>query len=235
MALVEARLFESRAKAQEAITAGLVRVDGRVARRPSDRVGLAAQLEAEPPYPWVSRGGLKLVAALEHFDIDPAGRVCLDVGASTGGFTDVLLARGATRVHAVDVGREQLHLRLKSNSRVDDLSETDIRQLAPGSLDPAPSLVVCDASFISLTLILPAMLALATRSADLVTLIKPQFEVGMGQTRKGIVRDETLRRAACDRIVAEVVALGWRVQDVVPSPITGRDGNIEYLLGATRP
>lgn len=235
MALVEARFFESRAKAQEAIVAGLVRVDGQVARRPSDRVGLAAQIEAEPPYPWVSRGGLKLVAALDHFDINLMGRVCLDVGASTGGFTDVLLAGGAARVHAVDVGRDQLHPRLKSDPRVADLSETDIRQLVPGSLDPAPSLVVCDASFISLTLILPAMLALATPGADLVTLIKPQFEVGMGQTRKGIVRDANLRRAACDRIVAEVAELGWQLREVVPSPITGRDGNIEYFLGATGP
>ena len=235
MALVEARLFESRAKAQEAIAAGLVRVDGQVAWRPSDRVGAAALFEAEPPYPWVSRGGLKLAAALDHFGIDPPGRVCLDVGASTGGFTDVLLARGAARVHAVDVGRDQLHPRLKSNARVNDLSETDIRRLAPGSLDPAPSFIVCDASFISLTLILPAMLALATSGADLVTLIKPQFEVGMGQTRKGIVRDADLRQAACDRIGAEIAALGWRVRDVVPSPITGRDGNVEYLLGATGP
>ena len=235
MALVEARLFESRAKAQEAIAAGLVRVDGQVAQRPSDRVGAAALFEAEPPYPWVSRGGLKLAAALDHFDIDPAGRVCLDVGASTGGFTDVLLTRGAARVHTVDVGRDQLHPRLKSDARVNDLSETDIRRLAPGSLDPAPSLIVCDASFISLTLILPAMLALATSGADLVTLIKPQFEVGMGQTRKGIVRDDNLRQAACDRVGAEIAALGWRVRGVVPSPITGRDGNVEYLLGATGP
>ena len=232
---MEAQLFASRAKAQEAVAAGLVRVDGHVARRPSERVGPAALIEAEPPYPWVSRGGLKLAAALDAFGIEPAGRICLDVGASTGGFTDVLLSRGAARVHAVDVGHDQLHHRLKADPRVDDLSGIDARRLAPGCFGPAPDLIVTDASFISLTLILPAVLALAAPRADLLALVKPQFEVGKGQTRKGIVRDEGLHRTACDRVAAAVMACGWRVRGVVPSPVAGRDGNREFLLGAARP
>ena len=183
----------------------------------------------------MSRGGLKLVAALEAFGIDPAGRTCLDVGASTGGFTDVLLTRGAGQVVAVDVGRDQLHPRLRADPRVLEMSGTDIRSLAPGDLPTAPSLIVCDASFISLALVLPPALRLAAPTCILVALIKPQFEVGPGGTRKGLVRDAALRASACDRIVALVGSLGWSVHGVRPSPITGRDGNQELLLGASRP
>lgn len=235
MALVEAGFFESRAKAQEAIGAGLVTVDGVPVPRASVRVPPDARLAAEAPHPWVSRGGLKLVAGLDRFGIDPAGRVCLDVGASTGGFTDVLLARGAARVHAVDVGHDQLHSRLRADPRVEDLSGTDARRLSPAQFPEAPSLIVCDASFISLALVLPAVLPLGAPGCDLVTLVKPQFEVGPGMTHKGIVRDEGLRRDACARISALVEGLGWRLRGLVTSPVTGRDGNVEFLLGATAP
>ncbi len=233
--MVRAGLYESRAKAHEAIAAGLVSVDGVVAQKPAARIAAGARLEGTVPYPWVSRGGVKLAAALDHFGLDPGGRTCLDIGASTGGFTDVLLDRGAARVYAVDVGTGQLHRRIACDSRVVERSETDVRALQPGVLDPPPSLIVCDVSFISLTLVLPPALALAAETCDLVALIKPQFEVGRGKASKGIVRDEELRRSACDRVAAVIAQLGWRVTGTIPSPIAGREGNVEFLIGASRP
>ncbi|MDX7950422.1 TlyA family RNA methyltransferase [Lichenihabitans sp. Uapishka_5] len=235
MSLVEAGFFESRAKAQEAIAAGLVAVDGRVLHRPSDRVPPGARLTATAPHPWVSRGGLKLVAALDGFGVNPRGRTCLDIGASTGGFTDVLLSRGAARVHAVDVGHGQLHPRLKADPRVEDLSGTDARQLSAAMFPVGPTLIVCDASFISLALVLPPVLRLAAPGAALITLVKPQFEVGKGQTDKGIVRDDEQRQAVCARVARLVEDLGWRLGGLLTSPITGRDGNVEFLLHATAP
>lgn len=232
-ALVAQGRFPSRAKAQEAIDAGLVRLDGRVVRKPATLVPIDAQLEASAPYPWVSRGGVKLEAALERFELQPAGRVCLDVGASTGGFTDVLLARGARHVHAVDVGQGQLHSRIAGDARVTDWSGTDIRSLA--TLAPAPSLVVCDASFISLRLVLPPALALAMADCDVVALIKPQFEVGPGRTDKGIVRDAALRTAVRDEIAGWLTsALGLHLIGLMASPISGGDGNQEFLVAARR-
>lgn len=230
-----AGLFESRARAQEAVAAGLVQVDGRQAAKPSERVRASARLEAAPPHPWVSRGGIKLAAALDLFDLDPNGQVCLDVGASTGGFTEVLLSRGARHVYAVDVGHGQLHPRLRSDARVNDLAGTDIRNLGPTQLEPPPNFVVCDASFISLTLVLPTVSALAAPRAAAALLVKPQFEVGRAGVRKGLVRSDDLRQAACDRVVTLLESLGWRVSGIAPSPITGRDGNVEFLLGASRP
>jgi 23S rRNA (cytidine1920-2'-O)/16S rRNA (cytidine1409-2'-O)-methyltransferase len=180
----------------------------------------------------VSRGGLKLAAALDHFGFDPAGRVCLDVGASTGGFTDVLRARGARRVYAVDVGRGQLHQKLCDDPAVVLREETDIRTLDPFA-EP-PDFAAVDVSFISLKLVLPALDRLLSRPAQLVALIKPQFEAGRGNVRKGIVRNPALHAAVCDDIAAFAATLGWSVAGVVPSPIEGGDGNREFLMGAHR-
>jgi 23S rRNA (cytidine1920-2'-O)/16S rRNA (cytidine1409-2'-O)-methyltransferase len=232
--LVERGLFESRTRAQAAIAAGLVTADGIVLRKPSDGVAPNAMIVAAPEHPWVSRGGLKLVAALDHFGFDPAGRVCLDVGASTGGFTEVLLARGARRVYAVDVGRGQLHARLRQCPAVLSLEETDIRTLDPTRLAEPPDLVVADVSFISLKLALPALSRLPGHPAELVALIKPQFEAGKSNVKKGIVRDAAVHTAVCDDIAAFAVSLGWRVVGIIPSPIAGGEGNREFLLGATK-
>ena len=232
--LVERGLFESRTRAQAAIAAGLVRADGAVVRRASDTLPEDAELQATPEHPYVSRGALKLVAALDHFGFDPLGRVCLDVGASTGGFTEVLLARGARRVYAVDVGHEQLHARLRGNPAVISLEETDIRTLDPARLAERPDATVIDVSFISLKLILPALDRLLLRPSWLVALIKPQFEAGRQHLKKGIVRDASVHAAVCDEIAAVVTALGWSIAGVTPSPIEGGEGNKEFLLGATR-
>jgi 23S rRNA (cytidine1920-2'-O)/16S rRNA (cytidine1409-2'-O)-methyltransferase len=232
--LVERGLFESRAKAQAAIAAGRVVADGVAVRRSSDMVAADAHLEAEPAHPWVSRAGVKLAAALDRFGFDPRDCVCLDIGASTGGFTEVLLARGARRVYAVDVGRDQLHPRVRARPEVVALEETDIRTLAAGLLPERPSLIAVDVSFISLRLVLPAALALVHGPARLVALIKPQFEAGRGHLKKGIVRDSGVQQQACDDIAGVIRGLGWSVVDVMESPIAGGDGNREFLVGATR-
>jgi 23S rRNA (cytidine1920-2'-O)/16S rRNA (cytidine1409-2'-O)-methyltransferase len=229
--LVERGLFESRAKAQAAIEAGLVTADERPVRKPSDEVAPDAILRAVPAHPYVSRAGQKLVAALDHFGFAPRDRVCLDVGASTGGFVQVLIERGARRVYAVDVGRDQLHPSLRAKSAVVALEETDIRQLE--RLPERPDLVTIDVSFVSLKNVLPAALALAAKPGELVALIKPQFEVGRRRLKKGIVRDAQVHAAVCDDIAGSVARLGWVVVGIVPSPILGGDGNREFLLGAT--
>ena len=208
--------------------------DGAVLRKPSDEIPPDATLRAEPAHPWVSRGGLKLVAALDRFGFDPAGRVCLDVGASTGGFTDVLLARGARRVYAVDVGREQLHTRLRENPAVISLEQTDIRKLDPAQLAERPDFVTIDVSFISLKLVLPALDRLVPPPAQLIALLKPQFEAGRKHSKKGVVRDAAVQTAVCDDISAFAASLGWNVADVFASPIEGGAGNREFLLGASR-
>jgi 23S rRNA (cytidine1920-2'-O)/16S rRNA (cytidine1409-2'-O)-methyltransferase len=231
--LVERGLFESRAKAQAAIEAGLVRTGEELVRKASEEIAVDARLRASPAHPYVSRGGLKLAAALEHFQFDPRGRVCLDVGASTGGFTQALLERGAARVYAVDVGHGQLHESLRARPEVVSLERNDIRALNPARLGEAPNLVTIDVSFISLKLVLPAALALTAMPAQLVALIKPQFEAGRSALKKGIVRDTAVHGAVCDDIAAFVASLGWRVLGITPSPITGGDGNAEFLLGAT--
>lgn len=231
--LVEHGHFESRARAQAAIAAGLVRVDGRVLARASAAIPPGARVEAEAPHPYVSRGGLKLEAALDAFGLDPAGRAALDVGASTGGFTDLLLRRGAARVHAVDVGRDQLHASLRADPRVACREGTDIRALA-GPLDPVPDLCGIDVSFIALRLVLPAVAGLLAPRADLVALIKPQFEAGRGALKKGIVRDEAVQAQVCTEIRGIVEALGFAVVGLIPSPIEGGDGNREFLIGARR-
>jgi 23S rRNA (cytidine1920-2'-O)/16S rRNA (cytidine1409-2'-O)-methyltransferase len=225
-------LFESRAKAREAIEAGLVSVNGSIVKKPSEPIAADAHIVARAAYPWVSRGGVKLAHALDQFGVDPDGRFCLDVGASTGGFTDVLLKRGARHVVAVDVGHGQLHARLRADQRVTSLEGQDARTLTPAHLTEAPSLIVIDASFISLSVLLPHVLSLAAPRADLVALIKPQFEAGRGAVKKGVVRDEKIHAQVCARIEGEIEALGWRVLGIVPSPIEGGDGNKEFLIHA---
>jgi 23S rRNA (cytidine1920-2'-O)/16S rRNA (cytidine1409-2'-O)-methyltransferase len=231
--LVERGLFESRAKAQAAIAAGRVAAAGVLVRKASEEIADDAALSAEPAHPFVSRGALKLLAALDRFGFDPAGRVCLDVGASTGGFTEVLLA-SARCVYAVDVGRGQLHPRLRGHPAVVSLEQTDIRALDPARLDEPPDFAAVDVSFISLKLVLPALDRLLRRPAQLVALIKPQFEAGRGNVKKGIVRDPAVHDAVCDDIAAFAASLGWHVVGVVPSPIEGGEGNREFLLAAHR-
>ncbi len=230
--LVERGLFESRAKAQAAIEAGLVVADEMPVGKASLELAADAVLRAAPAHPFVSRGGVKLAAALDHFGLDPAGRICLDVGASTGGFTQVLLARGAKGVYAVDVGRDQLHRKLRARSEVVVLEGTDIRGLPPSRLAPPPTFVTVDVSFISLKLVLPAALALAQPPALLVALIKPQFEAGRIHVKKGVVRDASIHAAVVDELTRSVAALGWSVLGIIDSPILGGDGNREFLLGA---
>jgi 23S rRNA (cytidine1920-2'-O)/16S rRNA (cytidine1409-2'-O)-methyltransferase len=231
--LVERGLFDSRAKAQAAIEAGLVTADGKVVAKPSEMTLADAEIQASAAHPYVSRGGVKLSAALAHFGFDPKDRVCLDVGASTGGFTQVLLERGASRIYAVDVGSGQLHESLRTRPEVVSLEQTDIRYALSALFDPQPDLIVADVSFISLKLVLPPALALARKPAQLIALIKPQFEAGRAQLKRGIVRDTAVHSAVCNDITAFVTALGWTVAGVIPSPISGGDGNVEFLLGAT--
>jgi 23S rRNA (cytidine1920-2'-O)/16S rRNA (cytidine1409-2'-O)-methyltransferase len=232
--LVERGLFESRTRAQAAIVAGLVTADGVRLKKASDEVADSAELQASPEHPWVSRGGVKLAAALDHFGFGVAGHVCLDVGASTGGFTEVLLARGAARVYAVDVGRGQLHPRLRKDERVTSLEATDVRALDPEALPQMPDFAAIDVSFISLKLVLPALDRLLRTPAHMVALIKPQFEAGPKHVKKGVVRNPAIQAAVCEEIAALASTLGWMVASIIPSPIEGREGNREFLLGATR-
>jgi 23S rRNA (cytidine1920-2'-O)/16S rRNA (cytidine1409-2'-O)-methyltransferase len=232
--LVARGFYESRARAQAAIAAGLVRADGVPVRKASDAIATTAAIEASAEHPYVSRGGIKLAAALDHFHLDVAGRVCLDVGASTGGFSEVLIARGARRIYAVDVGSGQLHPRIAARSEIVAMEQTDIRTLDPARLAEPPDFAAVDVSFISLTLVLPAIGKLLRPRATLVALIKPQFEAARGAIKKGIVRDPAVHAAVCGDIAAFVAAQGWRVAGVIPSPIAGGDGNREFLLEAER-
>jgi 23S rRNA (cytidine1920-2'-O)/16S rRNA (cytidine1409-2'-O)-methyltransferase len=232
--LVERGLFASRARAQEAIAAGLVSADGETVRKASQTLSRDARLSASPAHPYVSRGGVKLAAALDAFALDPLGLACLDLGASTGGFTDVLLKRGAKSVVAVDVGHGQLDPRLVADPRVRSLEGRDARSLGPEDFAEPPAAVVCDVSFISQTLTLPHALPFAARPAWLVSLIKPQFEVGPARRVKGLVKDEAALAEACDKVRACVTALGWEVLGVAPSPILGGEGAREYLIAARR-
>jgi 23S rRNA (cytidine1920-2'-O)/16S rRNA (cytidine1409-2'-O)-methyltransferase len=232
--LVARGLFESRARAQAAIAAGRVTSDGITVRKAAEEISTAAVIEAEPEHPYVSRGGVKLAAALDRFALDVTGRDCLDVGASTGGFTEVLTMRGARRVYAVDVGQGQLHPRLRGNSAVVSMEQTDIRTLDASHLLGQPDVAVIDVSFISLKLVLPAVGRLLRDRAQLLALIKPQFEAGRGRIKKGIVRDDGAHATICDDIGAFVGSLGWRVGGIMPSPILGGDGNREFFLEAER-
>ncbi len=230
--LVEKGCFPTRARAQAAIAAGLVRVDGRPLGKASEAIADDAAVEAKAPHPYVSRGGVKLAAALDAYGLDPAGLACLDVGASTGGFTDVLLRRGAASVVAVEVGRGQLDPILKSDPRVRSLEATDARAVTAAMLGLRPQAIVLDVSFISQRLVLPHALALAADRAWCVSLIKPQFEVGRADLVKGRVRSEAALERACAEVRACVEAEGWTILGLMPSPILGGGGAAEFLIAA---
>ncbi len=240
--LVERGLADSRSRAQAMIMAGLVSSDTRRLDKPGHQVAVDIPLTVKgPEHPWVSRGGVKLAHGLEHFGIKAKGKVCLDIGASTGGFTDVLLNAGAAKVYAVDVGQGQLDWKLRQDDRVMVLDKTNARHLTAEQVPEAIDLIVCDASFIGLEVVLKNPMALAAPGAHLIALIKPQFEVGKGKVGKGgIVRDPALHQEVCRRIEKWINAQGindqdgWRVSGVTESPLTGADGNKEFLIAAKR-
>jgi 23S rRNA (cytidine1920-2'-O)/16S rRNA (cytidine1409-2'-O)-methyltransferase len=228
--MVERGLAESREKAQALIMAGEVRVNGQKAVKPGQPVDVEVAVEVLARPPFVSRGGFKLAAALRHFGVDPTGKVCLDIGSSTGGFTDALLQAGAARVHCVDVGAGQLDWKLRNDLRVAVHEGINARDLTFDDVSEAADLLVCDVSFISLTLILPVAVPLLQPGGQMVILIKPQFEVGKGQVGKGgIVRDPALHEAACRRVTQAVTDLGFETS-IMESPILGAEGNKEFLL-----
>jgi len=234
--LVARGVFDSRARARAAIEAGLVKAHGRTVAKPSEKVAEDAVIEAEAAHRWVGRGALKLEQALDLWPVAVEGRVVLDVGASTGGFTEVCLDRGAARIFAVDVGTGQLHPSVADDPRVINLEKTDARDLTPEIITEAPSLIVCDASFISLLKVLPAALELAVPEADLITLVKPQFEAEGPKAvgKKGVVKDPEAHAAAVARVRDWLEECGWTVREVADSPITGGDGNVEFLLWAQK-
>ncbi|HLA15624.1 MAG TPA: TlyA family RNA methyltransferase [Candidatus Limnocylindrales bacterium] len=233
--LVERGLAESRARAAALVMAGKVRVgtgDGaRRDRKPGDLIDAATTVTVEEPEPYVGRGGHKLAAAIDAFGIDPRDLVCLDVGASTGGFTDVLLQRGARRVYALDVGHGQLVAALRSDPRVVSIERTNARHLGPASLPEPIDLAVIDVSFISLRLVLgPTASTLGEGSRGIVALVKPQFEAGRGRTRRGVVRDPAIHREVLERVTSQAERDGIGTRALVASPISGADGNREFLV-----
>lgn len=234
--LVERGLVESRTRAQALVMAGLVFSNEAKLAKPGQQLPEDAPLEVRGrDHPWVSRGGIKLAHALAHFDLDPAGATAMDVGSSTGGFTDVLLHHDASHVFAVDSGTNQLAWKLRQDPRVTVLEQTSARILTPVLIDRPCDWVVCDASFISLAKVLERPLELAALHCRLVALIKPQFEVGREEVGKGgVVRDSALHARVCDEVRAWVAGLGFAVQGVVESPITGPEGNVEFLISAQR-
>jgi 23S rRNA (cytidine1920-2'-O)/16S rRNA (cytidine1409-2'-O)-methyltransferase len=232
--LVERGLFESRARARAAIEAGLVTANDKTVEKPSETFPADAVLQARPAHPYVSRGGVKLAGALERYPIDIEGHVCLDVGASTGGFTEVLLANGAAIVFAVDVGRGQLHPSLHGHPSIVSMEATDIRTFEGKRLPARPDIVVIDVSFISLKAVLPVALSLAAAPMHLLALIKPQFEAQGKHSKGGIIRDAAVHQQVCDDIAAFAASLGCEDIEVFPSSITGGDGNAEFFLGARR-
>ncbi|MDE2376633.1 TlyA family RNA methyltransferase [Bradyrhizobium sp.] len=232
--LVERGLFESRARARAAIEAGLVIANDKPVAKPSETIDEDAVIRAEPAHPYVSRGGVKLAGALERYPIAIEDHVCLDVGASTGGFTEVLLANGASLVFAVDVGRGQLHPSLQDHPKIVSMEETDIRNFEGRRLPARPDIVVIDVSFISLKSVLPVALSLAAAPMHLLALIKPQFEAGREHNKHGVIRDAAVHRQVCDDIAAFAASLGCTDIEVFASPIKGGDGNAEFFLGARR-
>ncbi|MFN7398205.1 MAG: TlyA family RNA methyltransferase [Sandaracinobacter sp.] len=234
--LVERGLAESRSRAQALIMAGLVFAGERKLAKSGEMLAPDAALDVRgKDHPWVSRGGLKLDHGLQHFSIDVAGATALDVGSSTGGFTDVLLTRGAAKVHAVDVGTNQLAWKLRQDPRVIVHEQTNARALTTAHVPEPIDIIVCDASFISLAKVLDVPLGFARDGAHLVALVKPQFEAGRAEVGKGgVVRDPAVHERVCADAAAWVSGHGWRVLGVTPSPITGPEGNVEFLLGAVK-
>jgi len=234
--LVERGLAPSRARAQALVMAGLVfRGDKRV-DKPGQQLAEDEAVEVRGrDHPWVGRGGVKLAHAIEAFGLDPKGAVAMDIGSSTGGFTQVLLEHGAEHVFAVDVGTNQLDWKLRTDPRVTVLEQTNARELTPQQIDRPCDWVVCDASFIGLAKVLEVPLRLAAPRCRLVALIKPQFEVRKGEVGKGgIVRDPALHQRVCDEVRSWLEDGGWAIQGIIPSPITGSEGNVEFLVSATR-
>lgn len=236
MLLLAQGLAESRTRAQSLILAGKVYAGDRRVAKAGDLLPDDAALTVKGrDHPWVSRGGVKLAHGLAHFGFDVTGAVALDVGSSTGGFTDVLLTRGAARVYAIDVGTNQLAWKLRSDERVIVHEQTNARALTAEIVPEPVDIVVCDASFIALSKVLDAALDLAKPGAKLVALIKPQFEAGRGEVGKGgVVRDPLVHQRVCDDAAVWIESRGWRVVGVEPSPITGPEGNVEFLLGARK-
>jgi 23S rRNA (cytidine1920-2'-O)/16S rRNA (cytidine1409-2'-O)-methyltransferase len=232
--LVERGLFESRARAQAAIEAGLVTANGELVTKPSEGIAVNAILQAQPAHPFVSRGGVKLSGALEQYPIEIENHVCLDVGASTGGFTEALLAGGASLVFSIDVGHGQLHRSLHDHPKIVSMEGTDIRSLEGKRLPMRPDVVVIDVSFISLKAVLPVALSLAAAPMHLLALIKPQFEAARRHSKRGIIRNAMVHQEVCDDVAAFAASLGCTDIRVFPSSITGGDGNIEFFLGARR-
>ena len=231
-ALVERALVESRAKAQALVLAGKVTVSGQRSDKPGRLVRAEDVIAVEQPLRYVSRGGLKLEAALDHFRIPVAGRVCLDVGASTGGFTDCLLQRDALRVHAVDTGAGQIAWKLRTDNRVVLHERTNARYLTFDQIGEKAGLIVCDVSFISVTLLLPALAPVLASGGDWIILVKPQFEAGRASVGKGgIVRDPVVHLATCEKVARNLQQIGF-ASELMPSPITGSQGNREFLLHA---
>ena len=234
--LVERGLAESRARAQALVMAGLVFIGDSKVDKPGQQVADdIAMIVRGRDHPWVSRGGIKLAHAIEHFGLDPAGAVAMDIGSSTGGFTDVLLTHGAAHVFCVDSGTNQLAWKLREDPRVTVLEQLSARLLTPEHITRPCNWVVCDASFISLAKVLDVPLRLAAPQCQLVALIKPQFEVGREEVGKGgVVRDPALHQRVCDEVRGWIEGLGWAVQGIATSPITGPQGNVEFLISAAR-
>ena len=233
-ALVDRGLAESRTRAQALVLAGLVFSGEAKIAKSGQTIASDAPLDVRGrDHPWVSRGGVKLAHAIDHFALDPAGVTAMDIGSSTGGFTDVLLQKGATHVFAVDSGTNQLAWKLRQDPRVTVLEQTSARLLTPAHIDRPASWVVCDASFIGLRKVLEVPLSLANRPTRLVALIKPQFEVGRTEVGKGgVVRDPALHARVCAEVEQWLLQEGWEIQGVVQSPITGPEGNVEFLISA---
>ncbi len=236
--LVDRGLADSRTKAQALVMAGLVYGTDRRFDKPGAQIAADTEISVKgKDHPWVSRGGQKLAKGIDHFHIDPTGLICLDLGASTGGFTDVLLTNGAIKVYAIDVGQGQLDWKLRTDDRVVVLEKTNARHLTADQVPDPIDLIVCDVSFIGLEKVLPPAMALAKPGARLVALIKPQFQAGPGLVGKGgVVRDPAVHQAVCDEVEAFVTGdCGWTVLGITPSPIKGPEGNIEFLIGAVKP
>ncbi|MEH6789987.1 TlyA family RNA methyltransferase [Parasphingorhabdus sp.] len=235
--LADRGLADSRAKAQAYIMAGLVTVAGKKIDKPGQKIASDAAIELKgKDHPWVSRGGIKLEHGLRHFGLDVSGMTAMDVGSSTGGFTDVLLAGGAAKVYAVDSGTNQLAWKLRQDERVVVHEQTSARILTDQHIPEAIDIIVCDASFISLVKVLERPLTFARDGALLVALVKPQFEAERADVGKGgVVRDEAVRDAACEKVRDWLVASGWHVTGITESPITGPKGNVEFLIGASKP
>jgi 23S rRNA (cytidine1920-2'-O)/16S rRNA (cytidine1409-2'-O)-methyltransferase len=234
--LADRGLAESRAKAQAYIMAGLVTVAGKKIDKPGHKIASDAAIELKgKDHPWVSRGGIKLDHALQHFGIDVTGMVAMDVGSSTGGFTDVLLTGGAEKVYAVDSGTNQLAWKLRQDDRVVVHEQTSARILTEQHIPEKVDIIVCDASFISLVKVLERPLEFTKEKATLVALIKPQFEAERADVGKGgVVRDVSVRQAACEKVRDWLIASGWDIMGITESPITGPKGNVEFLIGALK-